>query len=247
MTLSLDRSVAVIDGVCEALAADAAGRFDEPVAGCPGWRVRDVLAHLVEVHWFWATIVEGRLAAPPTEGRPTPVADDHLISAFLLGARRLTGALAGADQSASVWTWAPGQRDVAFVTRHQIQEAAVHGYDVAAAVGAPWPIDTDVAADAVEEFLTFSVSSRLDPAEPVRPALDGALALVARDVQGAWTVTDDDAPGTVRFAPGAAPGAAVLEGSAADLLLWLYRRVHLEGEEHHAALVGRFRALTFTD
>ncbi|MFI5035566.1 MAG: maleylpyruvate isomerase family mycothiol-dependent enzyme [Acidimicrobiales bacterium] len=247
MALSVERCVSVIDGNGEALAALAAGHFEEEITACPGWRVRSVLQHLIEVHWFWSRVVEARLAAPPAEGRPDPVEDDHLVSRFLLGVHHLTGVLGAADQSAEVYTWASAQHDVAFVTRHQVQEIAVHGADVARAVGAPWSIDTDVAVDAIEEFLTFSVSSRADPADPPRPALDGVLGLRCTDADASWTVEDDVAPGTIRSGAGLRDDAVVIEATAADLLLWLYRRVHLGGEANHAALVARFRHLTFTD
>ncbi len=247
MALSTQRSVEVIDQSGEALAALAAGHFEAEVVGCPGWRVRDVLQHLIEVHWFWTKVVEDRLAEPPRAGRPDRVEDDHLVSRFLLGVQRLSAALASADQGAEVYTWASSQHDVAFVTRHQVQEIAVHGWDAAHAVGAPWEIPADAAADAVDEFLTFSVSSRSDPAEPPRADLDGVLALRCADVDASWTVEDDLDPGTVRHSPGVRDDAVVIEAPAQELLLWLYRRVHLPGEVNHAALVNRFRHLTFTD
>lgn len=246
MALSVERCVEVIDGSGEALAALAAGHFDSPVAGCPEWRVRDVLQHLIEVHWFWATVVEEGLSAPPTSGRPGAIEDDHLVSRFLLGLGHLTRVLGAADQGATVYTWAPAQKDVAFVTRHQVQEIVVHGFDVAAAVGAEWLIATDAAVDAIEEFLTFSVSSRSDPADPPRDALDGVLGLACRDAPAAWTIVDDVAPGTVRAEPGLREDAVVIEATSGDLLLWLYGRLRLPGEVDHAALVARFRHLSFT-
>ena len=39
----------------------------------------------------------------------------------------------------------------------------VHGWDVAHAVSAPWPIAIDVALDSVDEFLTYSVVSNSNP------------------------------------------------------------------------------------
>ncbi len=247
MALSAQRCVAVIDESGEALAAAAAGHFDADVPGCPGWRVRDVLQHLIEVHWFWSLVVEDRLSTRPTSGRPDAVADDHLVSQFLVGLHHLTDVLGSADQSDPVYTWAPGRHDVAFITRHQVQETAVHGFDVARAVSAEWALALDAAVDAVEEFLTFSVSSRDDPADPPRPALDGVLGLRCLDADVSWTIEDDVQPGTVRFEAGLRDDAVVIEAPAADLLVWLYRRVHLTGETNHAALVGRFRHLTFTD
>jgi uncharacterized protein (TIGR03083 family) len=245
--LSVERCVGVIDGAADELSALAAGRFDEPVTGCPGWTVRDVLQHLVGVYRFWTMVVAERLTTRPDESRrrPPPV-DDHLVSEVLLAERAMTSALADADQGTRVYTWAPGQQDVAFITRHQVQETLVHGHDVAAAVGAAWPIAPDAAADAVEEFLTFSVSTTTDPAEAPRVALDGVIGLRCTDAPEAWTVEDDVVDGTIRFERGLREDAVVLSGTSGDILLWLYGRRHLDGESDHAALVSRLRALSFT-
>jgi uncharacterized protein (TIGR03083 family) len=229
--------------------ADAARvSLDANVEHCPGWRVADLVAHLTDVHWFWATIVEERLDAPPDEGRRPPrVATDDLVDTFERGALRLVSVLKSADQAAGVWTWAPAQHDVAFVTRHQAQEAAVHHFDAAHAAGTPIQIEPAVASDAVDEFLTFSVSSDADPADPPRAALGGSFVLECSDLPAAWTVSDGSAPGTVAHAPGRRPGLPVLRASSSDLLLWLYGRVDLDTGSLPAGLAERFRGLTFTD
>jgi uncharacterized protein (TIGR03083 family) len=228
------------------LATAAAGYLGELVEGCPGWRVADLVRHLTEVHWFWATIVEELLQEPPPESRrPAPAPDGQLLDVFRVGADRLVSVLAAADPKAPCWTWAPAQQDVAFVVRHQVQEAAVHYWDAARAAGAEASIDPPVAADAVEEFLTFSVSSEADPADPPRPALGGRLVLSCSDWDAAWTVQDGAVPGTLVHLRGAGAGAPVLRARASDLLIWLYRRVELPVPDR--GLASRLRGLCFTD
>ncbi|MHB8245730.1 MAG: maleylpyruvate isomerase family mycothiol-dependent enzyme [Acidimicrobiales bacterium] len=218
------------------------------VEHCPGWTVADLVAHLIEVQWFWATIAQERLAAPPEESRrpPRPV-DDELVATLRAGAERLVEVLRSARGDEAVWTWAPAQQDIAFITRHQVQEAAVHHWDAAEAAGRSLVISTPVAADAIEEFLTFSVSSADDPAEPTPPSLDGRLVLQCADAGPAWTIGDGPQPGTVHVGHGADADVPTLTGSASDLLLWLYRRVELESDHVPEDLIGRFRALCFTD
>jgi uncharacterized protein (TIGR03083 family) len=195
--------------------------LDALVEHCPGWTVADLVWHLTEVHWFWATIAEERLQSPPEESRrPARAGDDGLVDAFVAGAGRLVRVLREADQSAPCWTWAPHQQDVAFITRHQVQEAAVHHWDAVNAAGGTTVLDPEVATDAVDEFLTFSVAP-----DPARPA--GGFALRASDTGDTWDLADPDVP--------------VLEATASDLLLWLYGRIDLDTSAVPGDAVARFR------
>jgi uncharacterized protein (TIGR03083 family) len=269
--LSTEQCLAAIEHHSAALAQAARRDLSARVRHCPDWDVADLVWHLTGVHWFWAGIAEERPAELPRhltdEGhRPSRPADpDELLAGFESGARRLVEVLRAADQDAACWTWAPEQQDVAFITRHQVQEAAVHHWDVTDAVRTSWAVDAEVAADAVEEFLTFSVSSDADPADPPRPPLGGAVWFCAcvSDSPQAWTwlVTDGRTPGTTvwhRLDDGnepddlLAPGTAMVGGHAdpADVLLWLYGRVRhpfVSGPDGDTELLERLRALTFTD
>lgn len=229
------------------LANDARGHLDEVIEHCPGWVVTDVLQHLVEVHWFWSTVVSERLQERPESGRPTKVDRDQLIDTFIAGALRLETVLRDTNQMDEVYTWAPTQHNVAFVTRHQVQEIVVHHWDVGHAVGRVVAIEPEVAADSIDEFLTFSVSNAADPADSSLPALDGSLGLVCSDIDASWTVQDDQVPGTIQFATGVAEGIPVLTSTASDLLLWLYSRVEISGDTLSQERGQRLRALSFTD
>lgn len=239
---------------CDAIAAHAAataevaaGILEAPVEHCHPWRVGDLLRHLVEVHWFWATIVDERLDAPPDEARrPAPPDDSQVVASFLAGAERLVEVLRDSPADAHVWTWAPGHQDIGFVRRHQVQEAAVHHWDAVHAGGGNLELPGPEAADAVDEFLTVSVSSDLDPATPPRPSLAGRFALEATDTGTGWTLADGNAEGTVRVVAGTQGSAPAVSATASNLLLWLYGRVPVvTGVD--SALLGRFRALCFTE
>ena len=228
--------------------ADAAeGNLAAAVEHCPGWTVADLVNHVTEVQWFWATIVEQRLTAPPEAAlRPARADPERLIPSLRSESVRLVRVLAEVPPDERVYTWAPAQQDVAFVVRHQVQEAAVHHWDAAHARGDTVAIEAAIAADAVEEFLTFSVSSDADPAEPPRPALDGRFALSAEAGAG-WTISDGRAPGTVTWTRGLDDATPTIAASAADLLLWLYGRIDVDTSNVAPDLVARFRALCFTD
>ena len=231
-----------------ALADAADGNLSAPVEHCPGWTVADLVRHLLEVQWFWAMIAERRPSEPPSDDdRPAPPPEDQLIERFRAGALNLVEVLRHADPQAPCWTWAPTQQNVGFIQRHQVQEAAVHRWDAEHAAGRAVALDVPASVDSVEEFLTFSVVTPDDPLDPPRPDLAGAFVLRATDVEAAWTVADGSQPGTVRFDRGVEPDLPVVSGTASDLLLWLYGRVELPVPAEATELIGRFRALTFTD
>ena len=91
--------------------------------------------------------------------RSLQIASPDLVLWFLAGARQLVAVLSSTPQSHEVWTWTPIRHDVAFVTRHQVQEIVVHDWGVANVLGRDIVVDSDIACDAIEEFPTFSLSS----------------------------------------------------------------------------------------
>jgi uncharacterized protein (TIGR03083 family) len=237
----------------------AAGNFDAGVEFCPGWTVRDVVHHLTRVQWFWATIVEEGLTEQPHHPDAEPVDDDHALEVFRAGAERLVRVLGAADPAARVWTWAPSQQDAGFVIRHQVQEAVGHHWDVAHAAGRAVAISPAVGADAVDEFLHFSVSNADDAADddPLPAPLEGRIGLACTDSDAAWLVADADPPGTASVARTSraaleADGVATVTGAGGQLLLWLYGRHGDPGGDADESRVDpdlrqRFRGLCFTD
>jgi len=248
MTLPTEDCIAAINGHSAGFADACRGNLAARVEHCPDWSVADLVWHLTEVHWFWATIVEELLEAPPDASRrPERPADDRLVDAFEAGAARLAQVLASADQSASCWTWAPQQQEVAFVTRHQVQEAAVHHWDAAHAAGEVLAIEPDTAADSVDEFLTFSVSTEADPADPPGEPLAARFVLRASDTRDAWTLGDGPLPGTLQVERVGDDDAPTVTATASDLLLWLYARTDVDTSGLPPGVEDRFRALCYTD
>jgi uncharacterized protein (TIGR03083 family) len=243
MTLSTDDCLAAITRHSHALADAARPHLAAPVEHCPDWTVADLVHHVTEVHWFWGTIAAERLAAPPGDERqPARSPDAELVDHFLAGAERLVRVLGEADQSAAVWTWFPDQQDVAFITRHQVQEAAVHHFDAANAAGLQWSVDPAIAADSIEEFLTTSLAEDDDVAE-LGTTLPAPLTLTATDTGQSWTVRQPTPTSGLTWEPGG--GDPTVSGPVADLLLWIYQRRSLEVAD--PAVVPAFRRLSSTD
>ena len=130
-----------------------------PVPACPGWRVRDVVAHLTAVG---EDVLEGRLTGPPTEeqaaaqvarfvGRPFPEA--------LARWDELAPRFASAIDAFEVW---PAVLDV-----------ATHEQDIRGALAAPGARDSDVVRLGSDRLLRW-----LQPPVPLRVVVeDGAYDL----------------------------------------------------------------------
>ena len=243
MAVTVESCTAAIRHHTEGLARVAAENLDRRVEHCPDWSVADLVWHLTGVHRFWSTVVTELPSEPPDEASPDDrPADDDLVPGMLAAMETLVAALGAADQDAQCWTWGLDQR-VWFVTRHQVQEAAVHHWDAlnAAGRGQEWQMDDELALDAVDEFLTHSVANTRWPM-PGAPAIGGTLRL------GEWDVTDGSAPGTVAASRRPDPASDV---DPNHLLLWLFRRLPEPGfvvaGPEEQAMIDRFRALTSTD
>ncbi len=227
----------------EAFADAVDGNWGTAVEKCPGWDVSDLLWHLRGVQYFWATIVAERLKSPETvEALERPTDNDQLLAGFRQGAKELVEALGSAEQSEPVWTWA-SQKDVAFITRHQAGEAAIHRWDAEHAAGRSFEIPAPIASDAIDEFLQFSAAIRIEDA----PAIETPLCVVASDTHESWLIGEDDhlALWAVRNPDDITGHAATWKAPASELLLALFRRVEPSGEiEGNPLLVERLIAHT---
>jgi uncharacterized protein (TIGR03083 family) len=262
MYLSTAQCLEAIESHTRALAAAAEGNLDARIEHCPEWSMGDLVWHLTDVHWFWNHVATERPStAPEDPTRPERPDDEELVGGLVRGMEVLVANLGAADQDAPCWTWGLEEK-VAFITRHQVQEAAVHHWDAVNALGRPqdWFIRPDDAIDAVEEFLTHSVANRRWPepdAEPMRGTIWFCPCYADTGLCPAWYVTDGEQTGTVVVRTdvedeqkGHVFGS---HGEPADLLLWLYRRVPTarafldeDPSPSDEALLERFRALTST-
>jgi uncharacterized protein (TIGR03083 family) len=135
-----------------------------PAPTCPDWTAADLLWHLTEVQWFWATIVRDRLSDPDVAEAAAPARPDSMqATAELLdeGTTALLSALADADDAEPVWTWTP-DHSVGFVRRMQAHEAAMHRLDAELLAGADTGLDPALATDGVDLVLRYCFGWRPD-------------------------------------------------------------------------------------
>lgn len=250
----------------EAVVRRVAGAAAAPVPTCPAWSVADLTLHLGAVHRFVTGVVREGVGAPPAGVAlsldhpflclPADRADwpaperapnlgpvpEAMADWFAAGARALEEALREAGPAKSVWSWAP-DRSVAFWTRIQAVEAAVHRWDAENATGTARPVDGGLAADAVAQMFEVMAPAR----RTWTPAPAGAgerFRFRRTDGPGEWTARfDGDA---VRLTEGPGPGADVeLAGTASDLMLFLWDRVPADRLDvtGDRAVLARYRDL----
>jgi uncharacterized protein (TIGR03083 family) len=224
----MDHSAALADQnlqLCELLkAADLA----TPVPTCPGWDLRKLLAHVGRGYRWAATIVGERAEAridqrAVADGR-APADDAAALDWLAAGVPMLLDALAATGEQTPVWTFI-GPRPAYWWMRRWLHETVVHRADAAFALGVPYEVAPELAADGLSEWLDL-VAGRRAAEEPVLPA-GATLHLHATDdglgASGEWMVRSEG--GRVVWEHGHGKGTVAVRGRAADLLPALMRRI----------------------
>jgi len=228
------------EGQLLAAAAARAG-LGALVPPCPGWQVRDVLAHTGYVHrWAAGFVADGRTEPVDTPDEPGLLrlapADGDLLAWFTEGHAALVRTLREAPADVRCWSFLPAPSPLAFWARRQAHETAIHRVDAEQAAaagpggatggGAPGggvtPMAGRFAADGIDELLTgFLARSMRRGRWQGRP---GRLGIHARDEEGEadWLVaTSPDGSSVSR---GAGPADCEVAGPAASLYLAVWNR-----------------------
>src|SRR4051794_10147966 len=88
------------------------------VPSCPGWTIQDLVWHLGEVHWFWATVIETKATEPGSveaSKPPRPGAYQETVAFGRGQADRMISLLEQNADDTSVWTWSPPHQTVGFI------------------------------------------------------------------------------------------------------------------------------------
>ena len=223
MTLTYDDYVRHLRTEGPALADAASRDLSAAVPGCPGWTTTDLLKHMGQVHQWVAEIVRKNLDRPlRRDAFPPPPDGAPLVEWFRAVADDLVAAFEGADPGGPAWNWSGEDLTISWWPRRMGQETAVHRWDAQAAVGIePTPFDSAFGVDGVDELLDRILPRRTDNG-PFTP--EGATVhLHATDAEGEWLLRF--AGTTVEVSRGHAKGDAALRGPAANLLLFLWKRI----------------------
>lgn len=205
----------VEDEGCALGDAAAAADLGAAIPGCDGWTVRDLLGHIGEVHRWAATIV-GTARDNPAVPPPDVPDDTELIEWFRAGHQALVETLRAAPADLECWFFLAAPSALAFWSRRQALETAVHRADAQGATGSVTPIDRDLAVDGMAELL-LGFGAR-------KKAFESATVRLAPADAGSWHVTlGPEGLTATADDPGTATDVTV-SGSASDVYLWMWNR-----------------------
>jgi uncharacterized protein (TIGR03083 family) len=199
-----------------------------PVPTCPGWDLRKLLTHVGRGDRWGAMIVRERaeelvdMRSVP-DGKP-PADTSAAVAWITESARLLVDAVAGTGADVPVWTFL-GPKPAVWWIRRRLHESVVHRADAALALGVPFVVEPEIAADGVSEWLDMLVARLADDGRAL-PA-GATLHLHATDdglgATGEWMVRGTESG--ITWEHGHGKGDAAVRGSAADLLLAMTRRI----------------------
>lgn len=197
-----------------------------PVPSCPGWTIADLVKHHGSSQRRAEYVVRHSRQEPVlSQDCRADLPDDPADYAawFAVGTQPLIATLRAADPNTPVWTNGVDQH-VRYWARRILYEAIVHRADAELALGREPRIQSRLAADGIEEFLT-NIQCFSWVAENLR-ALDAdgdTLHFHSTDYEGEWIITLNG--GTFTWERGHKRATVAVRGTASDLLLLTYGRL----------------------
>nr|WP_042195907.1 maleylpyruvate isomerase family mycothiol-dependent enzyme [Kibdelosporangium sp. MJ126-NF4]CEL22298.1 hypothetical protein [Kibdelosporangium sp. MJ126-NF4]CTQ93079.1 hypothetical protein [Kibdelosporangium sp. MJ126-NF4] len=200
-----------------------------PVPTCPGWNVGQLLRHIGSGQRWMDTIVRTRATEPlPGDSRELSEYRDEdpaVVGPWLVeGAESLAAALRESGQGGPAWTPLPmGGTD--FTARRATYETAVHRADAVLALGEKYSLDTDLAVDAIDEWMELMSIPMALQMYPEKRRLLGpgrTVHLHATDTDAEWVI--DLTGDVITWRRAHEKSAVALRGPVLDLLLIVYRR-----------------------
>lgn len=115
-------------------------------------------------------------------------------------------------------------------------EVVIHRWDMETALGEHTPIDTELAVVAIDNLFEAWMPLRRADTTGVEPL---RVLVETSDVSRCWTVTADESG--ISAVPGTDSHDASVRGSAADLMLLLWKRIQVDSPVFH--VVGDYAAV----
>ncbi|EWS81092.1 hypothetical protein BF93_18130 [Brachybacterium phenoliresistens] len=117
--------------------ADLLVRADPAAAvpTCPGWDAAELLAHVTQVHGFWAEVLASRastdaqIEALESSLEPPPKDPEALAAARAEATAALLAQLGTRADEEPAWSWLSSDQSLGFTRRMQLHEATMHRVD----------------------------------------------------------------------------------------------------------------------
>ena len=198
----------------------AATDFHARVPNCPDWDMTDLVGHVGQVYGYVASLV-----ASPSTDRPTSRFSDFEPGGEIVawGKEKLESLVAvcrAAVPGTPCWNWGDGDT-IEFFPRRMAHETVIHRRDAEEAVGDITPLDSDVAADGVDELIYVGLQHSLNP-KRIFDYPNGSLHLHRTDGEGEWLLKVED--GRLIATREHAKGDVAVRGTGSDLFLYLWGR-----------------------
>lgn len=197
------------------------GEPEAEIAGCPGWTLPALGAHLGGVHrWARAAIITG--AVPQLDPAADPAPRDLAgIAAWIRdGGERLIATLGEINPLEPTWhPFLVEPKLAGLWMRRQAHETSVHRWDAERAIGLSPVIETAFAADGIDEYWTVMLPRLITREQRTVP--NSVIATSTTDTDQRWIV--DGRSGAVLVGAAGDPHAE-LHGTAVDVLLRLWGR-----------------------
>jgi len=210
--------------------------MEEAVPSCPGWNVRDLVAHTGVVYAHKTAIVRDGWVDEQPEPVAAPQAD--VLEWFRNQADEMLATLTAADPSTRVATWSPDDHTVGFWWRRMAHESVIHRLDAELAHNRLTPVDAALGADGVDEILTLMMTGAPDWSDTTLG--DNVISITETEGGRTWrlrtaTFTGTSPRGNVYdreppffFDDGDADADAAVSGPAGDVDSWLWGRGPLD-------------------
>ena len=208
-------------------AVAAACDLDTPVPSCPRWDLQRLVGHLGRVYNWVSAHVEARASTMlDRDGFPQAPQGAAVVDWYAEAHDRALAALAGIGGDEEVWSWS-GINTGAFWHRRMAHESLIHRWDAESAAGTPGALDSDLAADGVDELVGVVLPFQVRASDGPLP--EGTMHLHRTDGDGEWLCRI--AGGRMEAERVHARGDVAVRGTGEQLDLVLWRRIQPDDVE----------------
>lgn len=199
---------------------------DAPVPATPEWDLGRLVKHVGMVLAWQTANVERRPEQVMPRSLDLGLPEDRAAyGPWLVAlADRSVEVLTDAPAGDEAWSWTD-DHTVGFWRRRLGHEVAVHRWDAESALGAPTPLESEAAVDAIDELLTVLVHR----ADVPSAGAGETIHLHATDAEGEWLIIRGESGMTVLREH--AKGDVAVRGAACDLLLVIMGRIDADAVE----------------